>query len=126
MVVSTSYSPRSYCIFTTSGFISETICKRRSEFLLSPFLTAPRYRVTLLLSWLGSLLTAAAAAAAAPLIATDTSTSDFLAIACTKFFVYLPTPPFIGGYSPETTKIFIPLSRGRSVYVYLASCLLDV
>src|SRR5215211_326729 len=89
----------------------------------------------LLLSWLGSIVAALEAAAleaaaleaaaleaaaleaaaleaaaleAAALVATDTSTLGFLAIACTKFLVYLPTPPFIGGYSPETTKIFIP------------------
>src|SRR5215211_4092634 len=37
----------------------------------------------------------------------DTSTSGFLCNACTKLKVYLPTPPFIGGYSPETTKTFI-------------------
>jgi hypothetical protein len=50
---------------------------------------------------------AAAVAAAAALIATDTSILLFLANACTKFKVYLPTPPFIGGYSPETTKTFM-------------------
>jgi hypothetical protein len=50
---------------------------------------------------------AVAAAAAALLIATDTSILCFLANACTKLKVYLPTPPFIGGYSPETTKTFI-------------------
>src|SRR5919199_6307119 len=43
--------------------------------------------------------------------------------AFTRWWVYLPTPPFIGGYSPETTRIFNLILSDRYAdryYIYAA------